>query len=132
MGVNDLMGKWIHLSLCVQFMKATKITNVNFVVNHLLKQEVWRNTSTQFIKATKIINVNFVANHLWLLLYSDYPFQYLDHFPNRIETRVIFPFTTWTIFLSIFKPGSFSVFTTRVIFWPGSFSWLSLLGCQLI
>ena len=46
-----------------QYIKATKITNVNLVANHFLMQATWRNTSTQFMKATKITNVNLVANH---------------------------------------------------------------------
>ena len=43
-------------------MKAIKITNVNIVVNHFLKQEVWRNTSAEFMRTTKIRNVNLVVN----------------------------------------------------------------------
>ena len=33
-----------------QFMKATKITNVNFVANHFPTDKIWRNTSTKFMK----------------------------------------------------------------------------------
>ena len=46
-----------------QFMMAIKIKNVNLVVNHFLKQAIWRNTFT-FMKATKITNANLVVNHL--------------------------------------------------------------------
>ena len=45
-------------------MKATKITNVNLVVSHFLKQKVWRGMFIQFIVATNITNVNLVTNHL--------------------------------------------------------------------
>ena len=41
-------------------MKATKITNVNLVANHFLRQKIGRDTIKYFIKAT---NVNLVANH---------------------------------------------------------------------
>ena len=36
---------------------------MNCVVNHFLKQEIWRNTCTNFIKTTKKINVNSVSKH---------------------------------------------------------------------
>ena len=42
-------------------MKDKKITNVNIVKNRFLKHNIWRHTSTDFMKATKITNVNLVA-----------------------------------------------------------------------
>ena len=38
----------------IQYMKATKITNVNLVVNHFLKQNIWRIISIEYMKDTKI------------------------------------------------------------------------------
>ena len=51
---------WRHIS--TQFMKDTKITNVNTVANHFRMQEIWKNTSIQSIKAAKITNVKCVEN----------------------------------------------------------------------
>ena len=48
---------------CTQFMKATKITNVNLVENYFMKQVLRTNICIPFIKTTRIINVNHVANH---------------------------------------------------------------------
>ena len=41
------------------FMKGIKIANVNLMENHLL---VLRNTLMQFMRATKIANMDFVIN----------------------------------------------------------------------
>jgi len=38
-------------------MKVRKISNVNLVVNHILRQAVSRNTSIEFIKAINITHV---------------------------------------------------------------------------
>ena len=52
-----------------QFMKATKIINVSFVVNHILKEEIWRSTFTDFMKAKKIKNV---IHYLWQIIFLKY------------------------------------------------------------
>ena len=40
-----------------QFMKAKKITNVNLVAKHLLKEDIWICTFTRFMKTTKTISL---------------------------------------------------------------------------
>ena len=60
-------------------MKATKITNVNHVVNHFHKQDLYRSTYTH-MKATKITNVNLVVPY-WLQ-YSPRPLFFYTQVPT--------------------------------------------------
>ena len=81
-------------------MKATKITNVNLVVNHFLKQELWRCIFTQFMMAIKITSVNLVVNHfLKQAIWRDTYTQFIEATKISINTTIL-PIPTFVIVLN--------------------------------
>ena len=71
-------------------MWATKITNVNLVVNHFLKQEVWKSTSMQIMKNNVIYLLGSISSHTTFPI-TPYPWSF--HQNPKIRISGIRPIT---------------------------------------